>query len=104
MLQGLGSMITVEVKIPPSADLARVESLVKKTCKARGLEMTVKTSLVSYPGSTHRHFKKGTERGTIELTFWKGGRRLWISVHSNRASSWTTVEMRELKSDLEERL
>jgi len=97
-------MITAEVKLPSSVDHRRVERIVEQTCKARGLEMTMKTSLVSYPGSAHWHFKKGTARGTIEVTFWRDGKRLWISVHSNRAGSWTAGEMHELKSDLEKRL
>jgi len=97
-------MITADVKLPASLDLRRVEATVQKTCKARGLELKMKTSLVSYPGSTHWHYGKGADRGTIEVTFWKYERRLWISVHSNRAASWTKQEIRELKSDLEKRL
>jgi hypothetical protein len=94
-------MIKTEVKLPASIDLKPVEGLVQETCRARGLNITVKTSLVSYPGSVHWHFRKGAARGTLEVTFWESGRRLWISVHSNRAGSWTTGELRDLKSDLE---
>ena len=97
-------MITADVKLPRSVDLRSVEAIVQKTCKARGLELRMKTSLVSYPGSAHWHYGKGADRGTIEVTFWKGERRLWISVHSNRAGAWTKGEMRELKSDLEKLL
>jgi hypothetical protein len=97
-------MITTEVKLPVSADLKSVEGLIQKTCKVRGLEMAMKTSLKSYPGSAHWHFRKGSAPGTVEITFWRNGKRLWISVHSNRAGSWTAAEMRGLKSDLEKKL
>ncbi len=97
-------MNTAEVKLPSAADLRSVEGLVQKTCTARGLEMAMKTSLKSYPGSAHWHFRKGNQPGTIEIIFWKDGRRLWIAVHSNRAGSWTAEEMRGLKSELQEKL
>jgi len=94
-------MLTLEVKLPTSLDLERVEALVEQTCRSRGLKSTVKRSLVSYPGSTHWHFKKGKERGTLEVTFWKQERRLWFSIHENRTGSWTTAKSGELKSVLE---
>ena len=97
-------LLTVRVKLPPHADLARVKGLVESTCRSRGLSGHVKTSLKSYPGSVHWHFKKGDERGVIEVTFWEGQRRLWINVHSNRTGPWTTDEVRGLKADLEKRL
>ncbi len=97
-------MITVEVKFPSSAEPRRVQRLVLRTCKDRGLVLSVETSLKSYPGSVHWHFKKEKERGTIEVTYWRHGSRLWISVHSNRQGDWTGEEVRGLKTDLEARL
>jgi hypothetical protein len=94
-------MIEVEVRLPASADLKGKEHAIVGVCETRGLELTMKTSLKGYPGSTHWHFKKGSERGTIELTFWKAKRRLWINVHSNREGSWTTREVPALKAALE---
>jgi len=95
---------TAEVRISPSADLAIVEDVVLEACRARGLAVSMKTSLKSYPGSVHWHFKKGAGSGVVEVTFWEAKRRLWINVHSNRASSWTSEEMRGLRKDLEGRL
>lgn len=97
-------MIAVEVDVPAGADLRRVEGLVQRVCRTRGLDMKVKSSLVSYPGSTHWHFSKGIERGTLEVTFWKRERRLWLSVHANRTGAWTTEEIGKVKSALEAQL
>jgi hypothetical protein len=97
-------MQTLEVRLPMGADLMRVETVVEWTCQSRGLTMKVKTSLVSYEGSTHWHFRKGTEKGTLEVTFWKREMRLWLSVHDNRIGGWTTEEMRRLKLALEAQL
>ena len=94
-------MLTLEVKLTPGADLARVESLVEATCRSRGLSTSMKTSLRSFPGSVHWHLKKGAERGTVEVTFWRKGMRLWVSVHENRAGAWTDSEARELKAAFE---
>jgi hypothetical protein len=92
---------TAEVELPRSVDIRMVAETVLQTCKARGLAVSVKTSLKSYPGSIHWHFKKGPERGVVEVTFWAAKRRLWINVHSNRTGPWTAEEMRGLKADLE---
>lgn len=97
----IARVLTLEVELRAGTDLERIEGLVEETCRSRGLRLTVKRSLVSYPGSTHWHFKKGKERGTLEVTFWKQEKRLWFSIHANRAGSWTTVESGELKSVLE---
>jgi hypothetical protein len=92
---------TAEVELPPSGDIRMVAETILRTCKSRGLAASVKTSLKSYPGSVHWHFKKRTGRGVVEVTFWAAKRRLWINVHSNRTGSWTAEEMRGLKADLE---
>jgi len=94
-------LITVNVKLPPRADLAAAERLVESTCRSRGLSEGMKTTLRSYPGSIHWHFTKEGERGTIEVTLWKKEKRLWINVHDNRASPWTSKEAGRLKSALE---
>ena len=97
-------MLSLEVKLPSGSRPAYVRGLVEKTCRTKGLKVSVKTSLVSYPGSTHWHFKRGVERGTVEVTYWMDGGRLWISVHDNRTGAWTTDLAKELKSALESRL
>jgi hypothetical protein len=97
-------MQDLEVKIPISADLSNVEVLVERICRSRGLQTQVKKPAASHRGSTHWHFKKGTEKGTLEVTYWPQERRLWVSVHANRSSGWTSKESAEVKSALESEL
>jgi hypothetical protein len=94
-------MRAYEVKIPDYADMRSVEFLVQEASRARGLVITMKTTLKSYPGSIHWHLKKGDQRGTLEATFWKQERRLWLAVHSNRTGDWTRSEALGLKASLE---
>ncbi len=63
--------------------------LIEKLCSNEGLEQTVKTTLVSYPGSVHMHYRRERLPGTLEITFWPERARIWISVHDNRKGSWT---------------
>jgi len=94
-------MITREVELPVEGDLDWVEGAVERTCRSLGLQLKARKSLRRYPGSTHWHFKKEEERGTLEVTFLEKERRLWLSVHSNRTGTWTTAAMRDLKSRFE---
>jgi hypothetical protein len=53
------------------------------------LRVTLSGGLSRYPGSRHWHFKQGNARGTLELTVWEQGRRVWIGVQSGRGADWT---------------
>jgi hypothetical protein len=97
-------MIIVNVDLPPKLDFRLVEPIVEKYCRLAGLSETVKTTLLGYPGSIHWHFKKGTERGSLEITLWEKGKRLWLSVDAGRGGTWTQDTMVELKSKLERQL
>ena len=65
--------------------------------------MKMKGPLSKYPDSTHWHFKEGTQErgGTLEVTLWRGGRRLWLSVQAGRAGTWTQDAMVRMKTALE---
>jgi len=69
-------MLEVQVALPPPAKNLEVEMLVETACAAEGLRQTLKGPLAKYPGSVHWHFKKGKQRGTLEITLWKAQRRL----------------------------
>jgi hypothetical protein len=91
-------MIKVEVDIPPGADFSHIEQVVEACCAAEGLIVSVKRTLVSYPGCVHWHFKRGAQRGTLEMTWWPEARRVWFSVHDNRTGAWieeTVVRLKE---------
>jgi hypothetical protein len=60
---------------------------VERLAAELGLQI-LRASLANYPGCTHWHFTKPGVKGTLECTWWPRNRRLWLSVHSNRAAAW----------------
>ena len=95
-------MKTYEVRIHPGCDLSRVEDVVEECCRRAGLQVTVKRSLRSYPGSIHWHFKKtGGLRGTLECTLWKEEHSAWFSVHDNRKGVWVDGLIDSLRRSIE---
>lgn len=77
------------MKLPPGTDLEEAGRLLERLCAEEGLVRTMETSLKVYPGSRHWHYRRGSERGTLEVTVWPGGGKAWISAHANRAGRWT---------------
>ena len=67
----------------------QVEQAVETVCEGQQLTVGPRTTLTSYPGCVHWHWKRGRERGTLEVTFWPETNRLWVSVHANRVGNWT---------------
>jgi hypothetical protein len=94
---------TYEVRIDAGSKLSRTDKIVESCCAKEGLKATVKTELRSYPNSIHWHFKKqGQSRGTLEITFWKQERRIWLSVQDGRRAEWIFEMIGTLKKSLEE--
>ena len=67
-------MTEIDLPLPAHATSSAVICAVERACGAAGLRASMKTTLASYPGSTHWHFKAGTDRGTLECTWWPDGR------------------------------
>ncbi|MEM6563863.1 MAG: hypothetical protein AAF665_05415 [Pseudomonadota bacterium] len=102
-------MIEQEIKVSKRPDDSAVAVAVQDVCKAEGLELQMKTSLKQYPGCTHWHFKRSSERGILELTWWPGeaekrASRLWLSIHGNRQAEWISELIPKLKALIEKRL
>jgi hypothetical protein len=97
-------MIKVEVNVLPGADLSHAEQVIEACCAAEGLIVSVKRTLVSYPGCVHWHFKRPAPRGTLEMTWWPKERRLWFSVHTGRIGAWIEEAIVRLKEDMERKL
>jgi hypothetical protein len=97
-------MIEVEVELPPGVDLATAETVIEEVCTAENLDAILKSTLITYSGSTHWHFKKGKARGIVEVTLWPQERRLWFSMHHNRSAGWIRLAMERLKGAIEQRL
>jgi hypothetical protein len=81
-------MNQIEIPVPPTTFLANAEAQIEDVCRAEGLKIALKSSLATYSGSIHWHLKRGTGPGTLEITLWPNGRRLWLSIHRRRDAPW----------------
>jgi hypothetical protein len=70
-------MKEIEMAIPATADVSIMVSLLEAQCAAEGLQLMLKGTLAKYPGCIHWHFKRGSERGTLEITWW-AKKRAWV--------------------------
>jgi 2-polyprenyl-6-hydroxyphenyl methylase/3-demethylubiquinone-9 3-methyltransferase len=86
----------VELSAPPGD----VTLLVPAACAAEGLTCTLQNTLKGHPGSTHWHFKRRRERGTLEITWHPATRRLWMTVQEGRKGPWIDDAVERLKARL----
>src|SRR5437870_4197182 len=93
-------MIECPVPVPAAAAAAGVAALVDAACDATGLTVTLRGTLRQYPGSVHWHCKRGQVRGTLEVTWWPAGRRLWLSVQAGRQGEWTDAALAHVAAEL----
>ncbi len=89
-------MQSLEVRIPAGYNIERVNRIIELLCAEEGLDRKLKSTLKGYPGSTHWHFKKGNEAGTLEVTLWPSNSKIWFSIHDNRKGSWTKTSSSKL--------
>ncbi len=61
-----------------TAKLNRVGTELELSCTMRG-------TLAGYPGCVHWHFKRGEEKGVVEVTLWKGN--AWVTVQAGRSTA-----------------
>ncbi len=98
------SMQEIEFKVPARCDFAQAEKSIEAVCASHGLRAAMKGSLAAWPGSIHWHYKNGKEKGTLELTVFARGRRVWAQVHSNRAAPWLEAVLPKVRRDIEREL
>jgi len=94
-------MREIEFKVPAKCDLAGAEALIESVCVAHGLELGMKTSLASFPGSIHWHYKRLREKGTLEFTLLQRERRIWAQVQSGRRAPWIESVLPGIRLDIE---
>ena len=98
-------MHEIDLALPASDTLVSDIILIgERTCIAAGLTRTLRGTLARYPGCIHWHFKKGKEHGTLELTWWPQGHRLWFKIAGNRAAPWVDELLPRLKTELKQQL
>jgi hypothetical protein len=97
-------MQEVEFQVPLSARLTDADSIIESTCAAEGLQIGIKGALARFPGSTHWHFKRSRERGTLEITFFPRDRRIWAQIQDGRRADWIDGSLANIKSAIEAKL
>ena len=90
-----------EFTVPRKCDLARAAHVIEEVCAARGLEIGKKGKLAAYPGSTHWHFKRHGQKGTLEVTMLIPGRRVWAQVQDGRKADWIDAELPQIQRAIE---
>lgn len=93
-------MVNYEVNVPSGTDMKEVEQLIEACCEEEGLHITLKSTLSKYPGCIHYHYKKGTERGTLEITIWPKEHRIWFSVQAGRTADWIVESLSQLEEGI----
>jgi len=82
---------------PPSAQFIDIESTIESICAAEGLQIRMKRALASFPGSTHWHFKRSKEGGTLEITLSPSRRRIWVQIQDGRRADWVDPCLANIK-------
>jgi len=94
----------IDIHVPLTASQSQIIRAVEEIAARQDLEITLRAELKSFPGSTHWHFKRGRQSGTLEITCWPKGRKLWIKVQAGRTAAWIDEMSPRLKREIERRL
>ena len=97
-------MIEVDLRIPDSLEAEAVIRIVEQVCASNDLTCGRKGTLVSYPGSIHWHFRRISDKGTLEITWWESENRLWFKVADGRVGKWIDEILPKLKQEIESSL
>jgi hypothetical protein len=95
-------MIEVEIQTPPTIGSDVLIRQVEQACADNELTLTLKGTLLTYPGCIHWHFKKHKQPGTLEITWWETKRRLWFKVADHRKETWIEEDLPVLKRKIEQ--
>lgn len=94
-------MRELHIKLPRDAEDKDIISAIDAAARELGLTQVSKGSLGLYPGSTHWHYKLGSQAGTLEITFWPKEQRAWFALRANRYARWMDALVPQLKLDIE---
>ena len=97
-------MIEVQLQIPDSVNTNALVRVVENICIANGLTCTLKGTLAGYPGCVHWHFRRGRQKGILEMTWWEMEHRLWFKVADHRKATWIEEDLPVLKKKIEQAL
>ena len=94
-------MEEIEIHVDPAAIEEQLTPLLEGAIAHFGLEIRMRGTLRTYPGSEHWHIYKPGERGTLEVTMWPEGKRVWFSVQAGRRAGWIADIVPQLKAWVE---
>jgi hypothetical protein len=94
-------MRELDIKLPRNAENMDIISAIDAAARELGLTQVSKGNLGLYPGSTHWHYKLGSQTGTLEITFWPKEQRAWFALRANRYARWMDGLVPQLKTDIE---
>jgi hypothetical protein len=94
-------MRLVECKISRSDDLSGAEELIEDICARRGLQLSMKGSLSTHPGSIHWHYKRPRQKGTLEVTLLVAAKRIWFQVQAGRRAAWINDELPLIRHEID---
>ena len=94
-------MEEIEVAVNPAAREEQLTSSVEAAAAHYGLQIRMRGTLRTYPGSQHWHLHKPGERGTLEVTLWPAGKRVWFSVQAGRRAEWIADIVPHIKAWIE---
>lgn len=97
-------MEEIEVHVDPAGMEEQLAPLLEGVIAHSGLQIRSRRTLRTYPGSQHWHVHKPGERGTLEITLWPEGKRVWFSVHDNRRAEWMGDIVPQLKAWVEKQV
>lgn len=87
-----------ELTIHPSKKISTAS--VEQCCAVTGLTVTMRGSLKSLSANQHWHYKKGKEKGTLEITWLTTTDEIILSCKKNRSGAWIENAMNELEKRL----
>ncbi len=97
-------MRKIELSLPAAwlSDARPITDFLEAECLTLPLRITLKSTLRSFAGCTHWHFKHAeTGRpGTLELTWWPAERRAWLTIAGSRAGAWQPALIDALRERL----
>lgn len=97
-------MEEIEVAGNPAGREEQFAALIEEAAAHYSLQIRMRGTLRTYPGSQHWHFQKPGERGTLEVTLWPAGKRVWFSVQAGRRAAWITEIIPHMKAWIEGQL
>jgi hypothetical protein len=97
-------MVELDIETPKNINTNTLIDAIERVCHVHDLTCTLKGTLTKYPDSVHWHFKKGKQKGTLEITWWENKNRLWFKVADGRTGTWIKESMSKIKEEIQKAL